>query len=326
MANEVTFSAEELAMLKPPPETPERAEPREAPPEVDAGNDEALSRAPPAPEVVAGDEDDAGDGEETAKPTPPTSVPHRKYAEERQRRQQLERERDEQRRWQQTAEQRLQQLYQHAQAQVPQQRAPTLQDDPGAFVETMAQKVDRLEREAHDRQRHEAQQREQVTVKAQLDDRFGRELEDLRQDIPDLQQGLDFFAQQRQQELTMAGYPPHVVAQMLQQDIYGTIAAHYQAGRSPAQFFYEVAKLRGYRGGPAPAAVPNGTASNGTAAHLQAVAAGQRTAKSLSSVGGSSPAVARKFTLDDLAKMPQDEFERRLQKGGDKWFRSIAGG
>jgi hypothetical protein len=173
---------------------------------------------------------------------------------------------------------------------------------------------------------------------------------------PDFGAAYVHLLQTRDQELAHIGHAdPQKRAAMIAAEEREIVAAALQAGVSPSERIYGLAKLRGY----APAAVPaqatggaapaagngngaasaaaggNGAAANGGAAptasaaaapsvtdEIARIKAGTETSKSLSQAGGSPGGL----TLEALASMSQDEFDGWMAKASKAQIRAVMGG
>ena len=127
---------------------------------------------------------------------------------------------------------------------------------------------------------------------------------------PDYQAAIQHLGQSRRQELTMQGYSPEQVQQIIAQDI-GAIAQNaLRSGKNPAEIAYELAKHRGYR--------PAQTGDE-DARRIAALATAQRQAGAVS--GGGSPANG-KLTVKQLADMSPED----MAKLSDREFQEVMGG
>lgn len=163
---------------------------------------------------------------------------------------------------------------------------------------------------------------------------------------PDFGTAYVHLLQTRDQELAHIGHAdPKKRAEMIAAEEREIVAAALQAGVSPSERIYGLAKLRGYapaaasaqaNGGAAPAAGNgNGAAANGGAApaasaaaapsvsdEIARIKAGADASKSLSQAGGSPGGL----TLEALASMSQDEFDGWMAKASKAQIRAVMGG
>ena len=311
------FSPEEMAMLRPPPEEDgenrtenrtETASKTAQPVDSDPGDEDTSEASASSEEGESGE----ADAEE---PAQQRSVPHKKFNEERLRRQALERQVAENQQWRQTAEQRLQQLDEHAQRQnqPPRREPPKLQEDPAAYIEMMAGEVERLRNQDYQRHQAEQQQRQAMQARAQIDQHFENDVAEAVQEFPDLQEAFTWLGDNRRKELVAAGYSKPQIEQIMDADYANTVASIAQRGASPARFFYEAAKLRGYRQKPKLVGFE----------HLDRVERGQATSKSL--VLGrrhrrqGRPAQPRGFGQDAPGRVraPPQQGRRQVVQGDD---------
>ena len=99
---------------------------------------------------------------------------------------------------------------------------------------------------------------------------------------------MSFLGESRERELSTLGWSKERIYSSLSEEMVGIIETARQSGRNPADVFYELAKMRGYR----PARTP-------TAKRL---APAQRAGKQV--------------TLEQPVEMSSEEFEKYLERAG----------
>lgn len=282
---------------------------------------EASTSAEPsavAPEVTA---EAAPAAEQTAEPaeTKDKTVPHGAFHEERQRRKQAEEKARALEIENAKAIARLEALLQNnrepeRKEAVPEAPKPE-EDIFGAFdhqgkrVETIEQKLERLEQE---------RQREAVVQNVL---RASHEHEKtFMETSPDYPDALNHLRQSRIAELVFFGMDEASARARVGQEEINVAAQALQQRRNPAEVIYEFAVKRGYAKKAPPA--PNPQPEPDPAQKLQTIEAAQTANRSLSSTGGG--ASAPQITAAELLAMPDKEFEAFKNSNPAK-FRRIMG-
>lgn len=223
---------------------------------------------------------------------PPRTVPHQALHEERLRRKEAEQRAA---RFEERFTQLLERLGQ------PQQPAkPDVDTDPVGVVKTHEQELAEL-RQWRQQQEQLAQQQNQYRA---FTTRYQASAQEFARENPDFALAYQYWVQSVGDELREAGYEGHELQQQLLQ-IEGSIAAKaFQEDINPAQRIYNIAKRRGYSSKPkadAPKAEDK----------IAALQKGANAAKSIGAASGTQPAP---LTLEALAEMDDEDFDRNWDK------------
>jgi hypothetical protein len=108
--------------------------------------------------------------------------------------------------------------------------------------------------------------------------------------------------------------PAHLRAMMLQHDAAAIAQRAFEHGRSPAEFYYQAAKTRGYT---TPQAAPNGKTPPKTSAQIEAQRKGQKASLTIS--GGEGRKSRTDMNMSDLADLYSEDPEE-----ADKIFNRMA--
>lgn len=269
----------------------------------------------PEPELdepeTDGAEVEADEAPETPEPKAekPRTVPHAALHEERQRRKELEAQ------LRQTTS-RFEQLLSRLEPQTTQPAAeaedvpvPDPDLDPVGAIKFATEqarqaKIDREQRAAAERQAAETNR---------FVDRYRKDAETYTQEAPDFGDAYAHLKTSRAQELEAMGLDGGQVARQLIQEEFQIAQMAYQAGKNPAEVLYAVARQRGYaKAAPAETKPAKPTPEE----KLQAVEAGMRGNKSLSSTGGR--ANTAEVQVADLMKMSDEAFGAWMDKNPAK--------
>lgn len=296
-----------------PPEevapAPAPAEPEPAPEQAPAAQDE--QQGEPVGEEGQGEEerprDDRG-----------RFVPHQALHEERSRRKEAEEAR-------RVAEDRFAKLLEslsQQQGQGHQQPQPEPEVDPDAdpLAAVKAHHEELRQFKEWRRQQEQAAQAQQQWMSIAADIEASEA--EFKQQAPDYTDAVAFLKTQAEATYRMMGMQPAQVQQALMRDVAQMAMVARQSGKSPAEFAYEFAKVRGYQPNPAAPKQDNAPAPEGMAAadKVRSIAEGQRAQRSIGQVaGGASP----DLTADSVLAMSDDEFMAAIRDGR---FRKVAGG
>lgn len=165
----------------------------------------------------------------------------------------------------------------------------------------------RVHREQQEQELQQVQQRFFSAVRAKE--------QEFVQEAPDYYEAVEFARGERMKDILSLGYPEDQAERMLEQDIINISDDAFRRGINPAKRFYDYAKSRGFSKQEAAQVVKEQTATD----KIKTIAAGQQAGKSLGSAPGSSQAA---LSLQALADMPQDEFD----KIDAKTWRKMMGG
>lgn len=191
----------------------------------------------------------------------------------------------------------------------PKAAVPEFDADPAEHlkhgVEQTQKSVDQL--------RAEQQQMQQAFQYEAFRSGYNSDFQAFKAQTPDYEAAALYVQKAREAELELLGVAdPAQRAQSARQEWMQTAAAALARGQSPAALLYQYAQLRGYKPASASAAPAN-------AAKLEAIAAGQAKAKSLSGAGGAAETGA--VSLEALANMDDEEFAAATQ--GANWRRLL---
>lgn len=227
-------------------------------------------------------------------------VPHSAMHQERERRKQAEQEREELR-------QRIAAL---EAANAPKQAEPAeVPDpiiDPDGFRDYM-RKLNEAQAERWQQQEQQARAQQRLSQAASLEQQFAAA-------TPDYTQAVQHLHQNRVAELTAYGYGQEQIGQILANDANAIFDNAMAQGKNPAEVLYQAAKMRGWS---PETAAPDPAAAT---ARVEAKAAAQANTGSLATAGG--PSTAGQYTMEMLARMPEDE----LAKLPKEVVRKVMGG
>jgi hypothetical protein len=250
-------------------------------------------------------------------------VPSRRLKEESDRRQELERENRRLAEERTRFDERLRVVMEMRQAEA-QQRAeppaprPTAQTDPIGTIESLDDRLARLEYGGQQQNEYIRQQQDAANIynAAMID------ATQFRQQQPDYGNAYDYFRQTRAAELQTYGYTPQQIQKTIGDEEFAIAAGSFQRGVSPAQTLYRVAQARGYQ--PQSQPMPNGNANgSGGDAQVARINQGQRRSQTLSGTGGG--AGPTEMTADRLIKMSNAEFDAWTTKNPAKAKRLLGG-
>lgn len=279
-----------------------------------AGGHEEAPETDDRPEVeveTPEDGDDETEGEESHR------VPLAELKRERQRRQDFERQlRDQEARYQRLQD-RTERLLgrfeevQRAKTQPQEQPKkdeppePDRNSDPLGWMQYKIEQFERMnmtraEQEAKMRQQYEAEQQNQQVFQKFYDTL--QTVEDgFRETHQDYDAAVNHLAATRDHELAMYGYTPQQRQQIITQEFVQTSAQLMQAGRNPAEIFYNAARQKGYD---AKQASPAPQQPKKTVKELA------QTRKRTAAPSGGGPAEREVVTAEALTDMSDEDFDR----------------
>lgn len=207
---------------------------------------------------------------------------------------------------------------------------PDKLEDPVGYMEYLATKIGKME-EGLSQARHqtEEQTKQQEAIRWYAEATTADEQNFVQQEAPDYYEAAQFLRESRMREISMIpGYRnnPAAVMQFVNDEALQLSARAIQNRQSPAAMFYEIAKARGWQPkaesdqteATAEAAQPAAKAKNG-AEEIARLTRAKDAAESLSTGGGSSPAVT-KMDLNALDRMSNAEItewlKRETKRGG----------
>jgi hypothetical protein len=185
---------------------------------------------------------------------------------------------------------------------------------PEPVVTDPTERLARVEQALQQRQKQEEEQRQLAQVQHDFFNAVAKKEQEFATENPDYYEAIEFARAERLKDIQSLGYPADEAVRMLEQDIINISDDAFRRRVNPAERFYGYAKSRGW-GKPAVAAVKE----QAPADKLKTIAAGQQAGKSLGAAPGTSQAA---LTLQALADMPQDEFD----KIDPKTWRKMMGG
>ena len=184
----------------------------------------------------------------------------------------------------------------------PEPQVPDYDENPAEHLRHRAEQAERQISEinhARQAQGQYAAQQQQVAQTAQY---LQQQESSFRANNPDYDNAAEFLRQSRINEYKILGLDDAAAAAAVVQEALQLTAQTSQSGRNPAEHFYELAKLRGYRK----------TEATQSVADLK-----DRVEQSTSL--GASGATTRQTTLADLAAVSDDEFDKLTD--GAAWER-----
>ncbi|MET3483122.1 hypothetical protein [Methylobacterium sp. 1973] len=301
-------------------DAPSSAAAAPAPEVAPAGGDVAAPGAAAAPAAeVPGSEIDP---ESQARDEKGKFVPHGAFHEERERRKAVEKELNDLREKYARGDERLRVITEAMQArQQPAAAQPETPAAPPSPDEDIFGYAKHLEKQIEDLrngvQQETARQRQEREAGEVVRD-YHTDLNRFAQSEPTFADAFRHVMQSRAAEYAALGVPQDQIAQALANDEFQVAMQARQAGVSPAERIFQIAKARGFTpkaAEPAPAPAPAETAAQ----KVERVAAGQAgPGKSLSAAGG---APAGEVTFEMLAAMSEKDFEAFATKNPEKLAR-----
>lgn len=294
-----------------------KAPPPAAKPETEA--------AKPEPEADADDLTDAA-----GKPLPPDEARKIALRRERQRAKELETQLAAERETKARMEERWRTMQDMAAAQWQEEQARARQPaadadpEPDRYADPIGHnewalrqqgaKIAAFEQDAQRRQAAEQEQRQFQAVRGA----FAAKAAEFAAKEPAFKEAYDHLTQSRFNELVMMGFEPNVAQQTILREEAIIVAQWLQRGENPAAKAFELAKLRGYA--PKAPEPPAAVAQPG-AEKVKLQAERNAAAASLSAAGGAPP--DNGLSLEDIARLPPDEFRKRM--AGDGWAKMVGG-
>jgi len=210
-------------------------------------------------------------------------------------------------------EERLTQLFERANRppEPKPEPVPDFQSDPATHLKANLDQTRAEQRQIMEelRRRNEAERFQEA--RNQFISRYAAAASEFADENPDFRDAYTHLAKSRDEELRILGWDdPQERQRRIEAEEHQIVMQAFNAGVNPAERLYAFAKHRGYRG---PAA--------NDADKLDTIAAGQKSAKSLTAAGGSAP--AGRVTAAQLIEMSDEEFAAATK--GDRW-RKLMGG
>lgn len=323
----------ELAKAPEPELTPESFDGGDG----EAGAPETDARRAPEPAVKPAAEPAKPDAEEpddltdaAGKPLPPDEARKIALRRERQRARELETQLATERETKARMEERWRTMQDMAAAQwqadqqQAAQTAPQADPEPDRYADPIGHnewalrqqgaKLAALEAQTQQRQAVENEQRQFQAVRGA----FAAKAAEFAAKEPAFKDAYDHLTQSRFNELVMMGFQPAVAQQTILREEAIIVAQWLQQGQDPAAKAFELAKLRGFAPKapepPVPAPQPGVEAVKLQQTRTAAAA-------SLSAASGAPP--DNGLSLEDIARLPPDEFRKRMS--GDGWAKMIGG-
>lgn len=188
----------------------------------------------------------------------------------------------------------------------PEAEARKFEEDPVGYLreqnERLQSRLDEVQNQTQEQVQQTEQEKKQAEEFQQFQAQVNSQVNQFREQAPDYDQALQHLVDARTNELKAFGIEdPATVNQALQQEAIGIAQHAIQHGRNPGEVVYELAKLRGYQPGQAPA--DGGT---GVEDKLNNLERGQQATNPMSGAEGGS----KNLTASDLEKMSDDEFDK----------------
>lgn len=268
------------------------------------------------PEIKADSEIEA-EAQEASDERESPRIPLAELQKERTRRQEIEKQHKELEERYNRADERLRtlnELIAARQAQENQQHPerdvePDREEDPFAWYEWKIRQSDR----ALESMQQQVQGYGMVTQQTQFANQLQYMENQYASQNPDYAPTLNKLAAHVDNMFKPAYPDPNVRTQAVQAWTRQVVAAALQRGQNPSEVIYQMAKEAGLTSSEAKEVVQEVAAqAPSQIAQLRKAATAQR---SLSSVAGNAP--ARKYTIEDLANMPDDEYERFKESLGE---------
>lgn len=228
-----------------------------------------------------------------------TTVPYGALAEERERRKALESESQKNRELMARMEERFKALQEKLTP--PETPPPSYEDDPAEHLKTRLDRVEGLTREQMEARQISEQQAAQMNQVRQFQNVVSSKEQEFAQQTPDYYEAIQTLRRNQVNEMVSTGYDQTQAEEIINQYAFEIAARNIQAGKNPAEAFYELAKLRGYQ--------PKGQVEK-----LQTVSQGMSRAASLGPGGESGKG---ELSLQELAGMSDEEFAKATT--GSNW-------
>lgn len=186
---------------------------------------------------------------------------------------------------------RMEQTFQQLVQSVKKPETPSFEDDP---IQSLKQETDAVKQYLQQQiEQNNATQNYQNLVNT-----YRNHAAEFTKTTPDFADAYKFISEQRQAEYIAAGYSPQDAYTLLLQDEMGIVDKALKDEVNPAERIYSLAKVRGYKAAE-------------KAQKMDVVEKGIKAGKSLSSASGVSDG---EVTLESLADLPSDEFNKMFKK------------
>lgn len=230
--------------------------------------------------------------------------------EERLKRQELQREVENHRQKMSQMEQTFQKIVERTQ-QDNQPRIPSYEEDPLENMRMKQQQIENyvVQQNEYLQKQHQAVSQEQSNQ--QFVQSYMSAAQEYSKQVPDFSDAYKFMERSRIAEHLASGFTEKEASQLLQADEATIVQRAFREGVNPAERIYALAKARGYQKQNDQAS--NSNTSNPIMEKLDQIEKGISNSKSLGSGGGKAPSSSQ-LTLEKLAIMDDDEFDRNWAK------------
>lgn len=262
------------------------------------GNEDVL------PQANETSESDHQDELQDTRPTQPEQtkqekmVPYGAMHEERMRRQELQREIESYKQRTERMERTFQEVMQRTQ---PQERPPVFDEDPlEALRYNQNKQAEAVEfmYQTLEQQRAQAEHSQRLNAFKEMCDNSVQEFQKV---APDYQDAYRWLTENRLQEYETLGYDRKTAINLMIDDEKALAATAYRNGINPCERLYELAKHRGYKN----------QSTQASSDKFNQLERGMKASKSLGAPGGSAP---QAMTLEALASMDDDDFDKNWEK------------
>ena len=206
--------------------------------------------------------------------------------------------------------------------------APDPEEDIFGFVKWQAKKIELMERGHNEQRQQEEAARQNQQYAQEVQTYYKNDAIQYLEKQPDFPDAYKYVANSYASELRAQGIPEDRVNQVLMAEEARIAAQCRQEGRSPSEVIYQMALARGYSKPEAEAAAQEGAPPPAAAApapqqRIANIQRAQNSTVSLSKSGGSS---GEGLTLEALADMPEEEFNRVAKSLSKSQQRQLFGG
>ena len=256
----------------------------------------------PEPEEISEEQasDEAQEEPDGKKDEPEKMVPLAALHEERKRRQELSEAIQKEREMRARIEERAKAILEMQQKQEkPQEPKLDPEEQPFDYMKHLGEDVSQL-RQQMEAERAQMQQMQQMQQIIQYgNDQAARFRQQTGPEIYD--KAFEHVYNARKTEIMALGYDENQANQVLQQEMQAAIVQAVQRNINPGQMLMDFAKARGFN--------PE------TKAHTDKAAVIEDGQKKMKGLGGSGKRVKAGLSVEDLANMPEEEFQRLVNSG-----------
>lgn len=266
-------------------------------------DDKSLAEKPAAPETRETKPEEEAPKEQ---PLVPLGALHKERALRREIQAEMSALREESARRDAILEQRLQALYGAAEKK----EVPSFEEDPANNLRAENELI-KVKLKALDdfRVKQETERLEDMAKQAMADFLVENEKE-FAELTPDYYEAATFFRERKLAEYMALGMSENQALATTQNQIYSIIKKAGEAGKNPAEMGYKAAVALGYQ---------KKSASPENSGKIESLAKGIAASKSV----GSGGEVKSNLTLDQIAAMSNEEFEKAME--GDNWRKMMGG-